>query len=288
MDFENNLQMKGGKSSRGGKSGSSFSVFAGQSALVEQLVFSASNQTGMTLVAKEKTVSIPGNSKAGKWPETSCWWVWVDLSWALEANHCFWVALLQQHIGPVASMYLIVVNQSLGAWQLIWNSILALNVACRTLSAVFIDSKLIFTSRCGDCSCYKENRNFQLLRLNIIHHTYDRVCALHIRQPSCSCSGYELHLFHRTTNRSHMSLKSTFRSCRGRTGRSSPDERKLERHKVQGSPMELHSLKISRKQRKSYILKAKARHVPCRSLKQQIVVNYIKARDYANFLMEIN
>lgn len=48
-----------------------FGILAGQSALIEKLLFTALNQTRMTVVAQEQTVRIVGNGEAREWPEAS-------------------------------------------------------------------------------------------------------------------------------------------------------------------------------------------------------------------------
>lgn len=49
------------------------SIFTGQSAFVEKLVFSTSDQSWMTFSTEEETVTITGNGKTWEWPETGCW-----------------------------------------------------------------------------------------------------------------------------------------------------------------------------------------------------------------------
>lgn len=100
----------------------------------------------MALIAEEQTVTVAGVGKAWEWPEFSGLGVWIDLRWALEADDCFWVALLQQHIGPVASVNFVIVDKSGRAWQEVWNSVFALDVAGRALGTFLVDSELIFTA----------------------------------------------------------------------------------------------------------------------------------------------
>jgi len=125
-------------------------ILASQSAFVEKFIFSARNQSRMSFVAEEETVTITGDCETGIWPKTSGWS--VNLSWALETDNRLWVAFLQQQIGPLASVDFLIVDQTLGARELMWNSELAFNVACRAIRTVLVDSELIFTARCWDGS----------------------------------------------------------------------------------------------------------------------------------------
>lgn len=50
-----------------------FGILTGQSVLIEKLLFTALNQTRMTVVAQEQTVRIVGNGEAWEGPEASGW-----------------------------------------------------------------------------------------------------------------------------------------------------------------------------------------------------------------------
>lgn len=140
--------------SSGGKS-FSFGIFAGQSALVEKFVFAACDQSWMAFVAEEEAVSVAGNGEAWERPEAGGWRVRVNLRRALEADDGLRVALLEQHVGPVAAVNSLVVDESLGAGQLVGHAVLALDVAGGAFGAVFVDSELILASRCRDCGRYE-------------------------------------------------------------------------------------------------------------------------------------
>lgn len=131
-----------------GKEGRSklFSIFACQSALVEEFFFAACNQTWMTFSAEEETVGVSGNGKAWEWPEAGCHWFWINLGWALEADDGIGVALFEQEIGPVASVDSFVVDQTLGAGKLVGDSVFALDVAGGAFGAVFVDAEFVFTA----------------------------------------------------------------------------------------------------------------------------------------------
>lgn len=124
-----------------------FGIFAGQSAFVEQFVLATSDQSWVSVCAEEKAVWISGVGIPWERPEAGGCGVWVDTSWALEADDSFRVALVKQKVGPVASVDFFVVNQSLCAGQEVWNSELALDVAGGAFGTLFIDSELVFASR---------------------------------------------------------------------------------------------------------------------------------------------
>lgn len=148
---KHNLQMM--EERRSGKARNLlFGILACQSVLVEEFLFAACYQSWMAFIAKEKAVRVSGNCEARERPEASCWWPRINFCRTLKANHRFWVASFEQHIGPVASVNFLIINQALGARQLIWNAEFAFDVARWTVLAVFVESKLIFTARCWDCS----------------------------------------------------------------------------------------------------------------------------------------
>lgn len=130
----------------GGVFESLLSILAGQSAFIEKFVLAACDQAWMALIAQEQAVTVAGVGEAWEWPEFSGLGMWIDLRWALEADDCFWVALFQQHIGPVASVDFVVVDESGRARQEVWNSVFALDVAGRALGAFLINSELIFAA----------------------------------------------------------------------------------------------------------------------------------------------
>lgn len=129
-----------------------FGVFAGQSALIEQFVFAASDQSGMAVRAEEEAVGISRVGVTRERPESCGDGVRVNAGRAFEADDSFWVAFVEQEIGPVAAVDFFVVNKSLGAGQEVWHSELALDVAGRAFGAFFVDSELILASRSRDCS----------------------------------------------------------------------------------------------------------------------------------------
>lgn len=126
LSSKNNLQMEKDESEGESKL---FSVLAGQSAWIKELVFAACDQSWMTLSAEEETVRVSGDGEAWEWPETGGRGFWIDLSWALEADDGLGVALFEQEIGPIASVDFLVVDQTLGAWKLVGDSVFALDVA---------------------------------------------------------------------------------------------------------------------------------------------------------------
>lgn len=106
----------------------------------------------MAVRAEEEAVGIGGVGVTRERPETSGDGVRVNAGRAFEADDSFWVAFIEQEIGPVAAVDLFVVNESLCARQEVWHSELALDVAGRTFGTFFVDSELIFASRSRDCS----------------------------------------------------------------------------------------------------------------------------------------
>lgn len=61
-------------------------LLAGESVLVKHLIFSAADQTGMTLNASDQTVAVSGNSKPREWPEGGFTALGGHGSGALEAD----------------------------------------------------------------------------------------------------------------------------------------------------------------------------------------------------------
>lgn len=130
----------------------SFCILACQSALIENFIFTACNQSGKALVAQEETVRISGDGETWEGPEASGWGMRIDFRWALEPDDSLGIARLWQQIRPVASVNFVIVDQSLGAWELMWNSVLTFDVACWTFGAVFVESELILTAGSWNCS----------------------------------------------------------------------------------------------------------------------------------------
>lgn len=113
----------------------------------------------MAVVAQEQRMWIVGHGEAGERPEAGGRRVRVDLRGALEADDGLWVALLEEHVGPVASVDSLVVDQALGARVLARLSIFALDVAGGALVVVLVDAKLVFAAGCRQWSRWKSEVN---------------------------------------------------------------------------------------------------------------------------------
>lgn len=139
-----------------------FGILACQSALIEDFVFAACNQSWLTFVAEEEAVRVAGNGKAREWQEAGGWRMWINLRWAFEADDSFRVASLWQQIRPVASVDSLVVDKTFGAWKLDWCTIFAFDVAGGALIAVWVDSKLVFATGRWESGGWRKKINYKI------------------------------------------------------------------------------------------------------------------------------
>lgn len=147
-------------------------LLARERRLVEQRVLAARDQTRMSLDAGDQMMGVAGDGETRERPESGGQRVRVHLGGTRETNdgcsqhrayvifHCsymqcclfftFWVADLQQLIGPVASVNAFVVGQTGLAVMLMGLSEGALDVAGRALVAVWVDAEQILAGRRRD------------------------------------------------------------------------------------------------------------------------------------------
>lgn len=121
-------------------------IFAGQGFFVEDLAFSTSDQTWVSIDAGDQTVAISRHSISGIRHKTVVDGVRWNGRWTLESNDGFRVACFKHLIGPLASMDFVIVNKSCVAMFWVWFSVGTLVIGSRACVAVWIDSEQVFTA----------------------------------------------------------------------------------------------------------------------------------------------
>lgn len=127
--------------------GSIFRIFASQRLFVEHLSVTAGDQTWVVINAGNQTVAISGYGISRVRPETVVDRVLRHGVRALESNDGLRATLVRRLVGPLASVDMVVVNESGVAVFLVGFSVGALDVRGRANLAIGIDSEQVQAAR---------------------------------------------------------------------------------------------------------------------------------------------
>jgi hypothetical protein len=127
-----------------------FRILAGQASLVDDLSFSASDKSRVSIDTGDESSTVSWQSESRVRPELVGECSGLNLIRASVSNNLLGIALVKKKVRPVAGVGFVVISKSRLAWGFIWHTVGTLDIRSMASWSLGVETELVKASWGGN------------------------------------------------------------------------------------------------------------------------------------------